>query len=294
LKRALDRVLKERGPEGYAKFKKKIRLSSDDQWKEHTWNIEPAFELWVYPFYPHMDGGRWYHRFSVITKFAGGFDLKRDVLENHGPLGAMYPTNTHIPQKEGDSPTFMYLIPNGLNSPENPDWGSWAGRFATSVKGERIPQDAGARRYYSPNQRDTIDGKTNRDNTLARWAVHIQNDFRARMDWCVKEFAEANHPPVVKVAGEMRRKVRVGEKVELDASASSDPDGQALTFEWVVYPEVSGYRGTLPKIEDGAKTSVTIPADAAGQAMHVILVVTDAGEPALTRYGRVIFEVAKE
>jgi len=31
---------------------------------------------------------------------AGGFDLKRDVLTGHGPLGALYPTNTTHPQKE--------------------------------------------------------------------------------------------------------------------------------------------------------------------------------------------------
>lgn len=25
---------------------------------------------------------------------------------------------------EGDTPTFLYLIDNGLNNPERPDWGS--------------------------------------------------------------------------------------------------------------------------------------------------------------------------
>src|SRR5688572_23601300 len=156
LRRALDRVLKDRGKEGYAKFKSKLRLCSDDQFGEHTWEIEPAFVLWVYPFRPEMDGGRWYHRFSPLTKTAGGFDLKRDVLEGHGPLGKLYPTNTHLPQKEGDSYTFLYLIPNGLNSPGNPAWGSWAGRFGKMARENKpMERDAEQRSYWCPNVRDT-------------------------------------------------------------------------------------------------------------------------------------------
>ena len=30
----------------------------------------------------------------ALTKKAGGFDLKRDVLEGHGAPGKLYPTNT--------------------------------------------------------------------------------------------------------------------------------------------------------------------------------------------------------
>jgi hypothetical protein len=288
LKRALDRVLKERGAEGYAKFKRKIRLSSDDKFGRHTWEIEPAFAFWAYPFYPDMDGGSWYWRFSALTRKAGGFDLKRDVLEGHGALGKLYPTNTGMAQKEGDTMTFLRLIPNGLNEPEHPEWGSWAGRFG-------LRPEAKGRRYYWPTVRDTIDGKTDRDNTLARWAVHLQNDFRARMEWCVKDYAGSNHPPVVKVAGNLRRAVKPGDEVALNASGSSDPDGNALKIEWLVYPEASGYRGEIPKVRDdgGGRTNMKIPADAAGQAIHVITVVTDDGTPALTRYGRVILEVGR-
>jgi hypothetical protein len=112
------------------------------------------------------------------------------------------------------------------------------------------------------------------------------------MEWCVRDYKEANHPPVVKVAGAMRRAVKAGEEVELDASGSSDPDGNALKIEWVVYPEAGGYRGEIPAIADesGGRAKLTIPGVAAGQAIHLIAVVTDDGKPALTRYGRVIFE----
>ena len=280
LKRALDRVLRERGAEGYARFKSKLRLTSYDMYGAHTTNIAPEFKLMVNTFQPPMDGKRWYHRFSGITAKAGGFDLARDVLTGHGPLGAMYPTNTTHWQKEGDTPTFLYLVPTGMNDPEQPTWGSWAGRYGLNEKYPGKP-------YYWANQFDTWNGTTNRDNTLARWAAALQNDFGARLDWCVKPVA--NHPPVVKLAGDSRRSVAPGARVELNAEGSSDPDGQTLSYRWEFYPEPGTYRGPLEIIDaDKPRASFVVPNSAAGKTIHVILTVTDNGEPALSRYGRIV------
>lgn len=286
LKRALDKIRRERGEDGYAKFKSKLRLCSDDKFGDHT-NIPPAWPLWVYTKFPNMDGGRWYHRFGPLTATAGGFDLKRDVLTHHGPLGALYPTNTNIKQKEGDTPEFLYLIPNGLNQPEQPTWGSWAGRFGPQPEAQGRP-------YYWPDVRDTIDGQTNRDNTLKRWAAHLQNDFRARMDWCVNDFANANHPPQVVVKGDLRRGAKSGETITLDASGSHDPDGDALRFEWLYYPEPGSYRGASPEIKQADQPRATFIAPRVEQesTLHLILIATDNGEPPLTRYARVVFTVS--
>ncbi len=30
---------------------------------------------------------------------------------------------------EGDTPSFLNLIPNGLSDPEHPEWGGWGGRY---------------------------------------------------------------------------------------------------------------------------------------------------------------------
>jgi hypothetical protein len=43
LQRALDRVLRERGPAGYAKFKSRLRLTSSDAFAGHTVRTEPPF-----------------------------------------------------------------------------------------------------------------------------------------------------------------------------------------------------------------------------------------------------------
>ena len=282
LKRALDRVLRERGPERYARFKSKLRLTSYDMFGAHTTDIAPAFKMWVNTFQPPMQGRRWYHRFSGITAKAGGFDIVRDALTGHGPLGAMYPTNTTHWLKEGDTPTFLYLVPTGMNDPDQPTWGSWAGRYGQN---ENYP----GKPYYWANQFDRWNGTTNRDNTLARWAVALQNDFRARLDWCVKARSEANHPPIVKMAGASRRTFAPGARVELIAEGSSDPEGDALSYRWEFYPEPGTYREPLEIVNgDKAKASFVAPRSAAGKTIHVVLTVTDAGEPALSRYARVV------
>jgi hypothetical protein len=286
LKRALDRVLKERGPKGYTRFKDRLRLSSADKFGEHTSKRSPPFRLWVDTYRPEREGKRWYHRFSALTARAGGFDLKRDVLTNHGPLGALYPTNTTHPQKEGDTMTFLYLVPTGMNNPDQPTWGSWAGRYGR----QEINRD---RPYYWANQQDTWQGTTNRDNTLKRWAVHLQNDFRARLDWCVKDVSRANHPPEPKVRGKLQREVATGDRVTLDARDSTDPDKQTLTYSWVYYPEPGNYRGPAPEIENAnrALASFIAPKTDSPQTLHLLLIVTDNGSPPLTRYRRVIVTV---
>lgn len=287
LKRALDRVLRERGPDGYAKFKARFRLSSSDNFEEHTATVPPPWTLWVTILRPTVGNKRWYRQFSPLTAKAGGFDLKRDVLTGHGPLGALYPTNTGLPQKEGDTMMFLYLVPNGLGDPDHPSWGSWAGRYG--------PQDGAAGRpYFWANQEDDWNGSKSRENTVGRWAVHLQNDFRARLDWCVKAGAEANHPPAVHLQGDagvrpLLADVAAGQTLALSAAGTADPDGGRLAYAWFVYPEVGTYAGPV-KLDgaDGEKCTVHVPADAAGKTVHVILQVTDSGAPPLVRYRRMV------
>ncbi len=292
LKRALDKVLTERGPEGYARFKNRIRLSSDDQFGEHTTSTAPPWKLWIDTFRPEIERRRWYHRFSAITAKAGGFDIQRDVRTGHGPLGALYPLNTTHAQKEGDSMTFLYLIPTGMNDPEQPDWGSWAGRYAV-----REPQTP---THYWATAQDTWNGTTHRENTLARWAEDLQSDFRARMDWCVKPYAEANHPPKAMLNGEkgmdiVRLRAIPGSTAKLSARASSDPDRHPLAYHWSVYPEAGTYAGAVALSESAAETtSLRIPPDSAGKTIHVILAVRDSGSPPLAAYRRAIIQVGRQ
>jgi CubicO group peptidase (beta-lactamase class C family) len=287
LKRALDQVLAERGPEGYRTFKDRLRISGDDRFGKHTTELLPSFRLWVDTKQPGLEGKRWYQRFSPLTAKAGGFDLTRDVLNDHGPLGAMYPTNSNLPQKEGDTTEFLYLVPTGMNEPEQPTWGSWAGRYG--------PKERQAdRAEYWANAADNWEGTTHRENSLRRWAVDFQNDFRARLDWCVAEYQNANHPPAVVVNGCSGSDILhvsgfPGEVIRLDATLTSDPDTDALEFHWFNYPEAGTYSGAV-RLSDSSRRvcELTIPADALGKSMHLVLAVHDTGTPQLARYRRIV------
>jgi hypothetical protein len=288
LKRTLDRILLERGPKGYATFKSKLRLiCHGNPFGDHTTRLNPPFPLLVDTYRPALEGKRWYHRFSALTATAGGFDLQRDVLQDHGPLGALYPTNTTHPQKEGDSMAFLYLVPTGLSDPEHPGWGSWAGRYG-------LNPEFNGRPCYWANQADTWQDTTHRDNTLRRWAADLQNDFRARLDWCVKPVKQANHRPQVVVNGVggldmIHLMPAAGDLLKLDASGATDRDGDRLTFSWFFYPEAGNYSGAV-RIDAAATASATIhvPADAAAKQIHVIVAASDNGEPPLRHYRRVV------
>jgi hypothetical protein len=291
LKRALDKVLAARGPAGYAKFKDKILLSSSDQFGEHTSKLNPPWRFWIEPSRPKMEGAFMYHRFGPLTATAGGFDITRDVLTGRGPLGALYPTNTNIRQKEGDSGYFLYLVPTGMNDPMDPEWGSWAGRF-----GPRDDQQPAKPNWWWANVRDSWNGSTNRDNTLKRWAADLQNDFRARLDWCVKSYGDANHPPRAILNGDTGKSIltittKRGSTLKLSAEGSTDPDGDKISYEWITYPEAGSYEGNVSLSTNEKETTVSIPADARGSTIHVILTVRDNGTPSLAAYRRSILKI---
>jgi len=237
-------------------------------------------------------GGRWYHRFRPLTERAGGFDVRRDVQENHGPLGALYTT-----PKEGDSWAFLYLIPTGLSDPNEPTWGGWAGRYGPRSEDSLNKDGPSGSQFFWANQQDAVNGQTNRDNTALRWAEHMQNDFRARLDWCVaKDFADANHAPIVQCQNDnstavLRVDADVGSKLVLDASGTTDPDGDKLSYRWFVYAEPGTYRGeAMLQDSTASKAILEVPTSARGKSLHVVLQVTDSGTPALTRYRRIVIE----
>jgi hypothetical protein len=118
------------------------------------------------------------------------------------------------------------------------------------------------------------------------------------MDWCVKELKDANHNPIAAFNGDLSRTIvrlsaQPAQSIALDASASQDPDGDALSFRWCVYPEAGTYAGPV-EIEhpDGKTARVAIPADAAGKQIHVILEVRD-DNPIVARYAyrRLVIDV---
>ena len=125
-----------------------------------------------------------------------------------------------------------------------------------------------------------------------RWVEVLQNDFAARAEWCVKDYASANHAPAASIKGSLDRAAKPGEKVSLRGSAT-DPDGDAVSLHWWQYREAGTSDAVLAL--DGADTatvSFTIPSDALpGQTFHLILEARDSGTPALRHFQRVVVTV---
>lgn len=217
--------------------------------------------------------------------------LEENVLNGHGPLGDVYPPKAAGKDgvKEGDTPSFFHVLPNGLSDPEHPQWGGWGGRFRPSGRGNEY-RDAS----------DAVDGQRSSLATIYRWRGAYQNAFEARMDWCVKSWSQANHCPTAVLNGDrtldvLEMSADPGEKVRLSAKGSSDPDGDQLGYQWWVYEEAGSYWDDAPIAGASAReATVTVPEKAAGRTVHVILEVTDRGEPPLTAYRRAILEVGGE
>lgn len=242
--------------------------------------------------------------------------LAEHIQQGHGPMGAAYPDVAY--GMEGDTPSWLGLIPTGLGNPDHPDWGGWGGRYElyrpdiavtdpkTFIGGVSIAQETrpiwtNANDEYSPAAngdygRATHAGeKTFKDFkvTLWRWRDDFQNDFAARMDWTTKPYSKANHPPVPVLSGPDTVTVRSGEKFGFNAHASTDPDGDSLSFLWLQYPEAGSYKQAIPM--DGAENMDRIafvaPKVTKPETVHIILKVTDKGSPALSRYKRIIVTV---
>lgn len=213
-------------------------------------------------------------------------------LETHvrrGPLGALYPLPEFI--MEGDTPSFLHLIPNGLNDPGQPEQGGWGGRYARATPADGL--------FADTKDSFTRDGRIWSSNqaSVYRWRRAFQNDFAVRMAWSVD--ATANHAPVpvangVRGLAPVRLRAKAGEQVVLDAAGTIDPDGDVLDYSWWQYREVGGIPGQ-PAIEIAdsgtPRASFVVPAVKAAKELHIILEVRDRGTPPITRYRRIIVEV---
>ncbi|MBM1105854.1 DUF1593 domain-containing protein [Aurantibacter crassamenti] len=320
LGQALWKVRETRSKKELATFISKIRVYTiSDQDDSGPW-IRKEFPELFYVASPGFNAGGGYHH-ATWSGISGDFFHARcdganaAVVSNEwldknvrtkGPLGAEYPLWEFL--MEGDTPSFLNLINNGLNNHDHPEWGGWGGRYELyTPRMQKWFLHPESRPFYSDAVDEVLgtDGRWHSGNheTIWRWREAFQNDFSARMDWTIKEKNEANHAPIAKVAHATKLSAKKGEKVLLSAKGSSDPDGDAISYNWFLYEEagtfsVSSARSGQPlEIHnfDQSEAWFTVPTSRLGGdgtgTMHIILAVTDHGAPRLTRYQRIIVNI---
>ncbi len=221
-----------------------------------TWNYHNREPLKHNP-YPQIMSEKW---------------LNENVKNDHGPLGAWYPQKNI---SEGDTPAFLNFVDNGLEAYQDYFAGGWGGRYQ-SERGN----------YWM----DAFDDNNER-KTLWRWIPAVQNDFEARMDWCVKSYEEANHYPVIEQVTEPY-KVIPGQKVDLKATAT-DTDNDQVYYWWWHYHDPSGMDQPIKITHETSDSAYFIVPEQTNEEIHIILEVTDDGTPELKRYRRLVFQVGE-
>ena len=321
LAQALYKLKNTKSPAELNRLIKKLRVYTiSDQDDSGIWIRNNFPDL----FYIVTPGGYGSSTWSAIHVVVPGINnetisnkwLANNIQQAHGPLGALYPDVGY--GMEGDTPSWLSLIPNGLSDPEHPEWGGWGGRYelylpklseidtkgftgGVPVEAETRPIWTNASDKYSPVisrefgrtiRADTLSFNDNKV-TLWRWRDDFQNDFAARMDWTIKPYNQANHPPVPALGHADNVTVKSGERFFLDASGTIDPDNDNLSYLWFQYAEASKSNHAVRIItaENLYWITVIAPEVEKPEIIHVILKVTDKGQPALSRYKRVFIKV---
>jgi hypothetical protein len=202
-------------------------------------------------------------------------------IQSHGNLGKVYPKYKY--GVEGDTPSLLYVMPNGLNNPLIPNQAGWGGYFEWGAG----PDDS---TFAYTNHK----GKSS--EICSKYEAYFYpatfNDFAARMDWANE--GKGNRNPVVILNGErdivpVQIEKKQGKLITLDASKSYDPENDALSFKWWILPEAGTWQQEIViDDENSNKIEIKIPVGSSGKNFHVICEVTDNGKPKLTSYRRII------
>ena len=171
---AIWKVQKTRSPAELLKFLGKLRIYLVAKQDSTTdWLLENFPNLFVILSEKNYMG-MFYNMVKSDPKLSDLAWLDANARHGHGPLGAIYPPTGWDPKyhgtQEGDTPSFLYLVSavRGLNDPEKPNQESWGGKF--------VRPDASKNHWF-----DDPAGT----QTVSKWRADVQNDFAARMNWCV-------------------------------------------------------------------------------------------------------------
>ncbi len=208
------------------------------------------------------------------------WDKYESLIQGKGAMGKVYPK--FLWGVEGDTPSFLHVMPNGLNNPDDPTQAGWGGCHQFGISPDRET-------YAWTNWQQPL--KDISDHYEHKFYPDEFNDFAARMQWA--DTGSGNRNPVAVINGSqdlkpMELSGKSGQDIKLDASRSFDPDRDKLTFSWWFqeFPDETVY----PLISDPAsdRITVTLPDNSSGKTYHLVCEIHDNGPFNLTAYRRII------
>ncbi len=196
---------------------------------------------------------------------------------------------------EGDSPTFLALLPFGLRTLENFSYGGIAGRYHP-VQDDRNSRGIACNVWdVSKDAYTDRAGRVTEQESMWKYVADIQRDFAARVTWAAEgESAQCEHAPKLSLISTQDPVASPGTSVSIAAKASmTDPGAATIRFE--IYQEASAECAKEAKLHiDGDRALVDIPLSAKeGDRIHVIVKAVTDGHYHLFAYQQVIITVEK-
>lgn len=279
LAQAIWRVKQSRSSEELKRFVRKFRIYTiTDQDMQYSMRMNRSYSshMWLRKEFADdlqfvWDEGTWQEQCELGKRH---WQQHKDNIQGRGALGGEYPTYKW--GVEGDTPSFLYVMPNGLNNPEDPHQCGWAGYHERGMCADSLTTAWTS--WQEPVRSISVGYKQ-------RFYPDELNDFMARMQWAAE--GKGNLNPYIVIPNDT---INITVSLSLDASKSFDPDGDNLQFSWWQQPEIGK---TKVKIEQADQPIATlrIPADAKGDTIHIICEVHDDGPYRLPAYRRIIIKI---
>lgn len=297
LAQAIWRVKQTATPEELRRFMQKFRIytitDQDMQWSmrmqrdysSHQW-MRREFKddlLFIW------DESAWLNQNELGKQ---NWEKYASLIQGKGEMGKVYPK--FLWGVEGDTPSFLHVMPNGLNDPDDPTQVGWGGYHDYGLSPDSIT-------FSWTNWQHPVKDVSNAYEH--RFYPDEFNDFAARMQWA--DEGVGNRNPIIRINGKESVKplhldAPAGSQLTIDASKTFDPDGDNVQLLWWQQKEAGTYGKEVPlaihingkgkKIKQQYVT-VDLPIDANGKTIHIICEAQDNGPFNLVSYRRVIIHI---
>jgi len=289
LSQAIWRYSQTATPEQLKAFVQKFRIytiTDQDMHYSMRMNREYSSHMWLRDEFKDdlkfiWDESDWLNQNSLGVQ---NWDKYAEFIQGMGAMGKVYPH--YLWGVEGDTPSFLHVMPNGLNDPDDPTQVGWGGYHTYNISPDSKTY---AWTNWQKPQKDISDAYEK------GFYPDEFNDFAARMQWADKGTGNRNPDIVVEgIPGIAQIKVsaKAGKTLKLSAKGTTDTEGDNLTFKWWQQKEAGSYNEAITiDSSDSMTPSIAIPVEAQGKTIHIVCEVHDDGEIPLVSYRRIILEV---